>query len=386
MGKWTFVVLTLVVGCKHPGEPAPTPTQEAEQSQPTAQPATSSTSATTSAVASAPDAGVLPSLWSVPEFSFVDQDGKSFTRRQLEGHVWIADFIYTQCTSACPLLTAKMKLAAQSLRAQPVRYLSFSVDPENDSPQALREYATHWGKKDLDWQLLSTRPETLAPFAKAMRTDIIKADPGGIIHSERFVLIDQKGTVRGWYDSTSSTQMDQMVRDASRLVGQVAKVSPSEMGRELFNTLGCEACHADPRVAPPLDGLLGSDVMLSNRTTIKADVAYVRESIVEPDSTIVFGYGSTMPSYQEYLTPEQVQSLVDYLGTLKADAQHSKAAPRQRVVDPVCQMPFSAGPETLSTDYQGKTYWFCSRACQARFEKDPKSFLSPQDNGPIMER
>src|ERR1043165_7313559 len=72
--------------------------------------------------------GALPELWSAPAFAFVDQHGMAVSERQLAGRVWIADFIYTQCTSACPLLSAKLALVRRQLTDPRLKFVSFSVD------------------------------------------------------------------------------------------------------------------------------------------------------------------------------------------------------------------------------------------------------------------
>jgi cytochrome oxidase Cu insertion factor (SCO1/SenC/PrrC family) len=91
------------------------------------------------AVALAPTAvhivdGRLPMLRDVPPFSFTNVDGRSIDESVLRGHVWIADFIFTRCTTMCPITTAKMNVLRRSIRSADVRFVSFSIDPEHDTP------------------------------------------------------------------------------------------------------------------------------------------------------------------------------------------------------------------------------------------------------------
>jgi cytochrome oxidase Cu insertion factor (SCO1/SenC/PrrC family) len=98
--------------------------------------------------------GVLPQLWQVPSFAFKDQHGKDTTERDLTGTVWIADFIYTSCTNVCPMISAKRALLERKLAGAPLRFVSFSVDPEHDTPAALSAYAATWGG-DERWLLFT---------------------------------------------------------------------------------------------------------------------------------------------------------------------------------------------------------------------------------------
>ena len=82
-----------------------------------------------------------PTLLEVPAFELTSQAGDAFGSEQLQGEVWIANFIFTRCPTICPLLTSQMKGLTDSLADTPVRFVSFSVDPANDTPAVLTEYA-----------------------------------------------------------------------------------------------------------------------------------------------------------------------------------------------------------------------------------------------------
>ena len=266
----------------------------------------------------------LPVLWAVPAFDFVDQDGHRFTERELHGRVWIADYIYTTCTSACPILTAHMRMLQRKLDGHEVGFISFSVDPEHDTPVALKAYAARWHGDESRWRLLSTKGQgQLHAFANAMQTEITRSaspdDP--LMHSERFVLIDDAGKVRGRYDSTSPEELQQLAVDAAALadVQRAPKTSlalQAGTGRELADSLGCMACHASSKIAPPLEGLAGSMVELHDEAPAVADAAYLRESIIDPSARIVSGYLATMPSYKDHLSDTQVDALVAWLTSL----------------------------------------------------------------------
>jgi YHS domain-containing protein len=195
--------------------------------------------------------------------------------------------------------------------------------------------------------------------------------------------------VRGRYDSTDPDDLVKLADDSIRLASETAQEAArkppehirEQSGEDLFMSFGCQACHANSRVAPPLEGLVGADVMLDTRVSVKADDAYLRESIQDPMKSRVAGYVPTMPSYRNYLTEAQVDALIGYLHSIGAE-KAPRQAPRVKSVDPVCHMAVSGGEDGPHAAFQGKTYYFCSDACQKRFDASPAAFAdSAQDGG-----
>jgi protein SCO1/2 len=345
--------------------------------------------------------GALPVLWNAPTFAYVDQHRQGVTDQSLRGHVWIADFIYTQCTTACPVMTAKMMLLQREATDPQLRFVSFSVDPAHDTPAALLQYAQDWHGDMSRWHLLSTDPIGLRQTAGAMKV-IVRAtdDPANpIIHSNLFFLVDQQGQVRGVYDSDDDDALHRLVADADRLAGPpppshsapsapvvtVAAASSDGIGygQSLFASLGCAACHDQARIAPPVSGLYDSAVRLSDGQTVTANETYLRESIVNPAAKVVAGYSKLMPSYAGHLDAAQIDALIAYLKSVgrnspsqaSATGVQSSAAVAS-AVDPVCGMSVVITPQTPHAVHDGKTYYFCSDNCQASFEKNPAAYLS----------
>jgi len=332
-------------------------------------------------------AAELPVMWAVPAFDFTDQDGHRFTDHELRGKVWIGDYIYTTCTSACPILTAHLRMLQRKLDGHAVSFVSFSVDPAHDTPAALKAYAAKWHGDETRWRLLATKtPAALHAFATGMQTEVTTSaspdDP--LMHSERFVLIDANGKVRGRYDSSSPEELAQLAVDAAALADahrapKSASVA-STSGRDLAASLGCIACHASSKIAPPLEGLAGSMVELHDDTPTLANAAYLRESILDPSAKVVAGYLSTMPSYKDHLTAAQVDALVAWLTSLGKVPKPVTDA-RTVAVDPVCHMKLSAGPETPHETFEGNGYSFCSDTCRQAFLRDPSRYARKPDAG-----
>jgi len=322
--------------------------------------------------------GALPELWSAPSFSFVDQHGKPATERELAGSVWIADFIYTQCTSACPLLSAKLALVRRQLADPRVKFVSFSVDPEHDKPDVLRSYEQNWGPEDARWSLLSTDPKGLGALAEGMRVAVSPTqDPNDpILHTTLFFLVDSASKVRGAYDSTDDVALDRLVQDAQRLLGVAASQTEvaAQSGAELVSALGCRGCHENPRVAPALAGLLGQSVQLTGGDSVVADDAYLSESITAPGAKVRQGYLNLMPAYGAHLQAVQLSALVNYLHELKAPAAKdglTKLAgaqePARIVEDPVCHMDVRVTAETPHFEHAGQMHYFCSEGCEEKY-------------------
>ncbi len=336
------------------------------------------------------DGDTLPVLWSAPDFRFPDQNGEPVSNESLAGHVWIADFFYSQCTTVCPLLTAQFVQLQREIRAPDIRFVSFSVDPAHDTPAVLHDYAALWGD-DARWRLLSTTDDELTALAKGMRVTVAAGvdSANAIIHSSVFLLVDAQGQVRGAYESGSAEALARLVADAGRLSAPAAAPTSAPAataatavarGEAVYQAMGCAGCHTRATVAPPLTDLVGATVRLADGDSVTGDAAYLRESILDPTAKMVAGYPSLMPGYAANLDSAQVDDLVAYLESRHAmpgmeGAAATGAAAAELVTDPVCHMQVRAVPETLHADHDGKTYYFCSEYCRDSFVAAPGRYL-----------
>jgi protein SCO1 len=162
-----------------------------------------------------------PVIGRMEAFSLYDQRGKTFQLSDLEGNVWVADFIFTSCQAACPMLTSKMRALQKHIeeresvlgRKLPIRLVSFSVDPEVDTPDKLMAYATKWGVDQERWVFL-TGP--LADVNRAVTRGLkIPFEKGAadtsafdVMHGEHFVMVDGKRRIRGYYESSPEGMTD----------------------------------------------------------------------------------------------------------------------------------------------------------------------------------
>jgi len=328
--------------------------------------------------------GKLPVLWSAPDFSYPDQHGKKTTLADLDGHVTIVDFVFTQCVTVCPRITATMVLLQRRIPDANLRFVSFSVDPEHDTPAVLAEYAKKWNARETRWILLSTEEKALAETARGMRVGLERsdADKNPIRHSSLFFLLDAQHQVRGIYGSDDDAAVQRLMKDAHELAGGTLEVprravAEDASGEEIYSAFGCGACHTDDELAPSLAGIRGRDVKLEGGGHVTANDAYITESIVAPGEKVVAGFLRLMPSYAGELSPEQLTRLVAYVGALPA-MEAAQPAPGEDAanfdVDPVCGMKVRVTAETRSFEHAGKTFHFCSDQCKKQFASEPAKY------------
>ena len=158
----------------------------------------------------------LPSFGVVPDFQLIDQTGAEFdSKAKLDHHTWVADFIYTTCPGPCPRMTSQMHSVEKALEGVDVRFVSFTVDPKNDTPPVLNEYARHFDADPRKWFFLTGAEDKLQSLSKNV---FLLGDTGGNLeHSTRFVLIDKESRVRGYYLTEEADAIPRLIADAKML-------------------------------------------------------------------------------------------------------------------------------------------------------------------------
>ncbi|MEW5741936.1 MAG: SCO family protein [Myxococcota bacterium] len=324
-------------------------------------------------------AEALLELWPVPEFTYPDQHGKPVTPQSLRGQVWIANFIFTQCRTVCPLLTSKMVQLQRLLSGVDVRFVSISVDPAHDTPEVLRAYQQKWAPDETRWTLLATDEKTLPATAAGFKISAMKSEGGvdPIIHSAVFVLVDGKGVVRGAFSSEDRADFLALVKAAKKLAGQEAKATPplAQDGPSLYHQLSCAGCHERPELAPPLGGRAGKRQELTNGQLAVFDEAYVTESILTPQVKMVRGYTLQMPAYDALLDDTRLKALVGYVLAMPGAPEQDDAGTARIEIDPVCHMKVRVTADTPSASFDGGTFYFCAEICRERFTASPQAFV-----------
>ena len=163
----------------------------------------------------------VSSYGTVPSFQLVNQNGQAFGSAQLVGKIWIADFIYTTCPGPCPMISSRMSELQKPLEKTDVHLVSFSVDPEKDTPEVLRGYAEKLQAEPARWDFLTGPKSTIYKLShdgfKLAVSD--GSDAEGIpVHSTRMVLVDRHGQIRGYYDAAEADAMTKLVADTNHLL------------------------------------------------------------------------------------------------------------------------------------------------------------------------
>ena len=143
----------------------------------------------------------LPILGQVPQFQLTTQADQPFDSRTLDGHIWVADFIYTTCDGPCPMMSHQMRGIQNSTGATPeLKLVSFTVDPAHDTPPVLAKYAGHFKADPARWYFLTGEMERLNELG--INAFKLNSVDGSLSHSTRFVLVDGKRRIRGYYLSS----------------------------------------------------------------------------------------------------------------------------------------------------------------------------------------
>lgn len=183
----------------------------------------------------APGTAVADTIYHrVPDFELIDHNGNPVSWSDFEGKFIVADFFFTTCPTICPIMTKQMT-RLQWLLEDPaysdVHFLSYTVNPSHDTPEVLKTYALEQGA-DLDrWTFITGEQEAIYELGfngYLISTQEDELAPGGFLHSSLFILLDRERHIRGFYDGTSTKEVDDLVTDIKMLKKQEV-MKPTEM-------------------------------------------------------------------------------------------------------------------------------------------------------------
>jgi protein SCO1/2 len=166
-------------------------------------------------------------LGTLPAFTLTDQRGQPFGTRELQGKVWVADFIFTACQEACPLLSQKMAEVGRRARGlgPDFHLVSISVDPARDTPAALAAYGARYGASPIAWSFLTGPADAIEAavvggfkvgMGREKTSGAGAADFWQIFHGENLVLVDRQLRIRGYFAATPEG-IDQLLAAAGRV-------------------------------------------------------------------------------------------------------------------------------------------------------------------------
>lgn len=166
----------------------------------------------------------LPIGPTIPEFSLVGADGRTVTNADLRGSVWLADFVFTRCSGPCPTLSARMQSLQSALVDHPkVKLVTFTLDPKNDSPSVMADYAKRFHADPIRWWFLTGNDEAAMHdlIEKGLKQTVIPAkDDRPIIHSVYIIVIDKVGRIRSAHDGLDPESKRLLLRDVKTLLAE----------------------------------------------------------------------------------------------------------------------------------------------------------------------
>lgn len=171
-----------------------------------------------------------PVIAKLPEFALVDQSNRPFTRASLEGKTHVVNFFFTSCPTSCPLLTKKMReLVRQTDRSEPIAFVSFSVDPERDTPERLRTFADGYQADLSRWSFVTGNGDALFSvivdgFKVGMGPKPIVGSPPDIYdvsHGEQFVVVDTRARIRAFLSAREESDLSRILATARRVAAEV---------------------------------------------------------------------------------------------------------------------------------------------------------------------
>jgi protein SCO1/2 len=174
-------------------------------------------------------ATATPVLAELPEFALLDQSGRRFDRSSLLGRTHVVNFFFTSCPTSCPLLTRKMREIVQRMPAgERIGFVSFSVDPERDTPERLRAFAESYQADFARWSFVTGPGDALYDVVvKGFRVGmgpkpVVGAPPDiyDISHGEQFVVVDARARLRAFLPARDESDLDRIVATARRVADE----------------------------------------------------------------------------------------------------------------------------------------------------------------------
>lgn len=157
----------------------------------------------------------------IGQFEFLNQNRELITLDDVKGKVFVAEYFFTTCLTICPIMNEEMKRIQERFKGnENVKLLSFTVDPEIDTVEQMKSYAVEHNAVDGQWHFLTGEKEDLYSLARNSFFVLKPAEARNLgdagsdfIHTNNFVLVDQELQIRGYYDGTSTEEVDQLMED-----------------------------------------------------------------------------------------------------------------------------------------------------------------------------
>lgn len=168
----------------------------------------------------------LPVIRAVPDFALTDQEGKTVTKDDLRGKIWIADFIFTRCQGPCPLMTSRMLEVQRALvKAPDIKLVSLTVDPEHDTPEVLKTYATANHAEPERWKFLTGDKAVIKKLVTEGFMQHLDEENSQPVHGTMFLVVDANGMVRSARMLEDPELIPKILTDTGNLIREQSRGS-----------------------------------------------------------------------------------------------------------------------------------------------------------------
>jgi protein SCO1 len=154
-------------------------------------------------------------------YSFIDQQSKDISLKSFPGKILVVNFFFSRCPGQCPKMMSGLKRVSKSFKDDNrVHFLSFTVDPEHDTPQKLEVYAEGLNINPDQWDLLTGDKRKIYRTARnGFHVDASQGNggPQDFIHSDKIMLVDTNGNVRGYYSGIVTSEVNKLMTDVKKL-------------------------------------------------------------------------------------------------------------------------------------------------------------------------
>lgn len=170
----------------------------------------------------------------VSDFNLTDQDGRQVTLKTFQGKILVVSFFFSNCPTVCTEVNRNIDSLAQGyLKNKLIQFVSVTVDPDRDTPQALKNYSAKYGVSSSKWRFLTGDTSAIYNLARnGLLVNALKAGPGknDFIYSDKIMLIDADHRIRGYYSGTSPTDMGRLNDEIRvQIAEELRKVKSPEM-------------------------------------------------------------------------------------------------------------------------------------------------------------
>jgi protein SCO1/2 len=162
----------------------------------------------------------------VPTFSLISHIGKAVTAADLQEAIYVTNFFYTACPATCRKISSQLVRVQEAFESNPeVKIVSVTVEPERDSAAVLQAYAAEYGAKEDKWLFLTGDRQEVYKLAQEgfQLTDGEAVGRQDLIQTDKLMLVDKEGKVRGIYDATSVKEIDRLITEINVLLDEYSK-------------------------------------------------------------------------------------------------------------------------------------------------------------------